>query len=217
MVAPLTAAGGDRDLIYHLHKLAIRLADASRPQDVIDRTIERAMGGFLARAAVITLVDGERLHLAGAAGCGAEYLRTAEGTQLGPTSPEAEAIISRRQKLYDPMDRRTRGRLVGEAADGGCFWAVLPLSTGRLPAGALSLAFATERTDIVAEEATLTALATTVAQGLERARTNETQHALAEALQPFCRGCCRSRQALSPPAGTHRPPVESSWAVTGTT
>ncbi|MFF7889854.1 SpoIIE family protein phosphatase [Streptomyces sp. NPDC020794] len=170
-------------LIYHLHKLAIRLADAPRAQDVIDWTIERARDGFLARAAVITLVDGERLHLAGAAGCSAEYLRTAEGALLGQTSPEAEAITSRRQKLYGPMDRRTRGRLADEAADAGCFWAVLPLSTGRLPTGALSLAFATERTDIIAEEATLTALATTVAQGLERARTNETRHALAEALQ----------------------------------
>ncbi|MEV5492610.1 ATP-binding SpoIIE family protein phosphatase [Streptomyces bobili] len=170
-------------LIYHLHKLAIRLADVPRAQDVINRTVERAMGGFLARAAVITLVDGERLHLAGAAGCSAEYLRTAEGTLLGQTTPEAEAITSRRQKLYDPMDQRTRGRLADEAADAGCFWAVLPLSTGRLPTGALSLAFAAERTDIIAEEATLTALATTVAQGLERARVNETQHALAEALQ----------------------------------
>ncbi|MGC5567910.1 ATP-binding SpoIIE family protein phosphatase [Streptomyces sp. FR-108] len=170
-------------LIYHLHKLAIQLADAPLSQDVINWTIERAVEGFGAQAVALAFIGGERLHLVGAAGCAGEYLRTLDGASLGGASPEAEAITRSRQKLYDPMDPRTRGRLAKTEPDGGCIWAVLPLSDGRQSTGTLSVAFASGRSDIIAEEATLTALATIVGQGLERARVNEAQHALAEGLQ----------------------------------
>ncbi|MGW2938896.1 hypothetical protein ACWDA7_45780 [Streptomyces sp. NPDC001156] len=68
-------------------------------------------------------------------------------------------------------------------SDQECFWMVLPLIAGRRAVGALSMAFGVDRSDIVAEQGTLTTLATAVGQAVERTKMNDVQHALADDLQ----------------------------------
>lgn len=170
-------------LIYHLHKLAIRLSGVIRTGDAVELAMERVMSGFSARAAVISLIDADRLYLAGASGCATEFLRTANGVPLGRSTPETDAVTGRRQTLYDTADPRTRGRLPDEETDEGCFWVVLPLLVGTRPVGVLSMAFEQQDGDIVAERATLTALATVLAQAVERTRMHDARHELADGLQ----------------------------------
>ncbi|SEO46335.1 Serine phosphatase RsbU, regulator of sigma subunit [Actinacidiphila rubida] len=170
-------------LIYHLHKLAILLPGVTRTRDAVDLAMERVMSGFGASAAIVSLIDADRLYLAGASGCAREFLRTANGVPLGRSTPETDAVARQRQTLYATADPRVRGRLPDEASDDDCFWVVLPLLVGDRPVGALSMAFDQRHKEIVAEQATLTALATVLAQAVERTQMHEARHELAEGLQ----------------------------------
>ena len=170
-------------LIYHVHKLAVLLSGVIRTRDAVGMAMERVTGGFLARAAVISLTEGDRLQVAGASGCSREFLRTANGVMLGQNTPETEAVTRQRSSLYTTADERTRGRLPDQASDEACFWIVLPLLAGRRSVGALSMAFDHTHEDIAVEQVTLTALATLLAQAVERTRMQEAQRALAEGLQ----------------------------------
>ncbi|PIB07625.1 MULTISPECIES: ATP-binding SpoIIE family protein phosphatase [Streptomyces] len=184
--------GGARDerlasstapLIYHLHKLAMLLATAVHTRDVADLAMERVMDGFQAKAAVLSLVDGDRLRLAGAAGCAKEFVRTLNGSPLARRMPETEAVDRQQQRGYAAGDTRTAGRLPEPLSDQDCFWVILPLLAGQRAVGTLSMAFGVGRGDIVAGQGTLTALATAVGQALERTQTDAAQHALADDLQ----------------------------------
>lgn len=206
-------------LNYHLHKLAILLSEVTRTRDAIDLAMERVMSGFQARAAIISLIDADRLYLAGAAGCVTEFLRTANGVPLARSTPETDAVTEQRQNLYNSADPRIHGRLPDGASDDNCFWTVLPLLAGGRPVGVLSMAFDQHAEDIVAEQATLTALATMLAQTLERTQMQDAQRELAEGLQHALLPRMLPQPAgWSAPAGMPRPPPAGSiWAATGTT
>ncbi|WP_258056181.1 SpoIIE family protein phosphatase [Streptomyces sp. Ru62] len=170
-------------LIYHVHKLAMLLRGAERTSEAIELAMERVMGGFSARAAVISLTDGDRLHVADAAGCSREFLGEADGALLRKSTPETQAVIGQRCAVYAATDRRTHGRLAEQALDEACVWVVLPLLAGGRSVGALSMAFEHRHQDVVARQPTLTALATVLAQAVERTHLHEARHALVEKLQ----------------------------------
>ncbi|WP_369221610.1 SpoIIE family protein phosphatase [Streptomyces sp. R39] len=170
-------------LTYHLNRLATLLAGAVRTREVVQLAVERVLNGFLARAVTICLHDADRLSLAGASGCSAEFMRAADGMPLGRRSPETEAVAQQRHRVYDSADPRTMGRLPDAAMEDDCFWIVLPLLVGHRSVGVLSMAFSRQRRDIVSEQATLTALATVLARAVERTQMYEAQHELAEGLQ----------------------------------
>lgn len=170
-------------LIYHLHKLATLLATTVHTRDVVEMSMERVMDGFQARAAVVGLVDGDRFRVASTSGCAREFIRTLNGSLLAQRRPEAEAVDRRRLILYGPRDTQTAGRLPEPLSDQECFWIVLPLLAGRRAVGALSMAFGVERRDIVAAQGSMTTLATTVGQAVERTQMHDVQHALADDLQ----------------------------------
>ncbi|MGW4518117.1 ATP-binding SpoIIE family protein phosphatase [Streptomyces sp. NPDC004393] len=170
-------------LVYHLHKLATLLATTVDTRDVVEMSMERVLDGFQARAAVVSLVDGDRLRVACSSGCAREFIRTLNGSLLAQRRPETDAVDRRRLVLYDPGDTQTAGRLPEPLWDQECFWMVLPLMAGRRAVGALSMAFGVERRDMVAEQGTLTTLATAVGQAVERTKMEDVQHALADDLQ----------------------------------
>ncbi|MFD7438350.1 SpoIIE family protein phosphatase [Streptomyces sp. NPDC059861] len=170
-------------LIYHLHKLAMLLASAVHPQEVVEWTMQRVMDGLGARAALICLVDADRLTVAGAAGCAGAFVRAINDSPLGQCRPEAEAMRRQQQLMYGPADQRTVGRLPEPLSGQKCFWVVLPLLAGHRAVGALSMAFGSERQDIIAGQGPLTALATAVGQAVERTQMDEVRHALADDLQ----------------------------------
>jgi anti-sigma regulatory factor (Ser/Thr protein kinase)/GAF domain-containing protein len=170
-------------LIYHLHKLATLLATTVHTRDAVEMSMERVMDGFQARAAVVSLVDGDRLRVACTSGCAREFIRTLNGSLLAQRRPETDAVDRQRLIVYGPRDIQTAGRLPEPLSDQECFWMVLPLLAGRRAVGALSMAFGVERGDIVAEQGTLTTLATAVGQAVERTQMQDVQHALADDLQ----------------------------------
>ncbi|MDX2646991.1 SpoIIE family protein phosphatase [Streptomyces sp. PA03-1a] len=170
-------------LVYHLHKLATLLATTVHTRDVVEMSMERVLDGFQARAAVVSLVDGDRLRVACASGCAREFIRTLNGSLLAQRRPETEAVDRRRPMLYGPRDALTAGRLPEPLSDQESFWMVLPLLAGRKAVGALAMAFGAERRDILAEQGTLTALATAVGQAVERTQMHHVQHALVDDLQ----------------------------------
>ncbi|WP_146075764.1 ATP-binding SpoIIE family protein phosphatase [Streptomyces sp. Ru62] len=170
-------------LIYHLHRLAMLLASAVHPQEVVERTVQRVVDGLWARAALFCLLDTDRLTVAGAQGCAGAFIRAINGSPLGQCGPEGEAMRLQQQLVYGPADLRTAGRLSEPLSGQDCFWVVLPLLAGHRAVGALSMAFGSERQDIIAGQGPLTALATAVGQAVERTRMDEVRHALADDLQ----------------------------------
>ncbi|MGX5185448.1 ATP-binding SpoIIE family protein phosphatase [Streptomyces avermitilis] len=178
-----SVASSTTPLIYHLHKLAMLLATVVHTRDAVEMSMQRVMDGLQARAAAICLIDGDRLTVAGAAGCANEFVRTLHGSLLGHRRPETEAVDRQQQLLYVPADAQTAGRLPEPMSDQECFWVILPLLAGRRAVGALSMAFGGKRGDIIAGQGPLTALATAIGQAVERTQMDEVRHALADDLQ----------------------------------
>lgn len=170
-------------LIYHVHKLAMLLTGAVRTSEAINMAKDRLMGGFSAAAVFVSLVQENRLQIAGSSGCSTEFIRTADWVRLGKSTPETDAVVRQRHALYAATDQQTRGRLAEQALDEACDWLVFPLLVGRRSVGALSMAFKRQHRDVAVQQSALTALATVLAQAVERTQTHEARHVLVEKLQ----------------------------------
>lgn len=179
-----TEAGGSdasAPLLFHLNKLAILLDKAMSTEVAADLAIQRTIHGFAARAAVVSLTSGDRLFVLDAAGCSSQYLKSLNGASLAASLPESEAITRSRSCSYESTDPRTRDRLLDEEELGQCFWEVLPLTVGEHTIGTVSIGFDSRRQAV--DEHALTALASMLADALERTRSHQAQHALARQLQ----------------------------------
>ncbi|MFJ4467358.1 SpoIIE family protein phosphatase [Streptomyces sp. NPDC089424] len=170
-------------LIYHVHKLAMLLANVVRTSEAIKMAMDRVIGGFSAEAVIVSLVQENRLQIADASGCSPEFIRTADWARLGKSTPETDAVVQQRHALYAAHDQQTRGRLAEQALDEACDWLVSPLLVGKRSVGALSIAFKRPHRDLAVQQSALTALATALAQAVDRTQTQEARHVLVEKLQ----------------------------------
>ncbi|MDO0929637.1 serine/threonine-protein phosphatase [Streptomyces sp. TG1A-8] len=181
-IAPRTAP-----LVYHLHKLTLLLTSTRHTREATTLALERIAPAFRARAISISLIEGDRLHLAGASGCSREYLRTLDGLPLSRDTPETDAISQRRRLVYPGTSEATRGRLLEtqstEHGDRDCTWVVLPLTASDRVVGVCSLGLSADSPDVKTTHAVLTALSTLLGQSFERTQLYDAQYALAEKLQ----------------------------------
>lgn len=166
--------------VYHLHKLANALVGAEGTPEAADLALERITHGFEAQSMVLSLVEGDRLHVIGATGCSRSFLRDLNGRPLGVRSPETDAVSQKRRIVQDRPEA-TGSR--SDAPERDHLWVVLPLLAGNQAIGSCSIGFRPEHTGVLAEDSVLIALATLLGQTFARTRLHDTQHALARRLQ----------------------------------
>ncbi|MEU3985821.1 ATP-binding SpoIIE family protein phosphatase [Streptomyces sp. NPDC026672] len=173
-------------LVYQLHKLAVLLTTVEHTRDAAVLALERIMPVFHAEAMAMSLVEADRLHVVGSAGCSREFLRTLDGLPLSERTPETRAVAVKRQLTFAGTDERTRGRLREPRpglTDADTTWVVLPLMSSGRAVGTCSLAFTGSSPTTVAAHVVLTALTNLLGQAFARTRAHDAQHTLAEKLQ----------------------------------
>lgn len=201
VVAPEDAAVGEADrtspeegfgfmalrsgpFVHHVHKLILSLMPVVHAEDAIAVTIDRLVSGFGARAVAISLIDGDRLYVAGASGCSREHLKSLNGLSISTKSPETEAI--RHKRLIVETEQRDQWpgtrRVPADAYDEH-LWVAVPLVSGSHALGVCSVGFAPEQDLLAARMSPLATLATLVGQALERAQLYDSGRALAQKLQ----------------------------------
>jgi serine phosphatase RsbU (regulator of sigma subunit)/anti-sigma regulatory factor (Ser/Thr protein kinase) len=169
--------------LYQLQRLSAELTATVRTRDIL--TVARAhMAAFGARAVMLCLGEGERLHVVGAAGVSREEVRRVEGTPLSRRTPETDVVNAVKIRFFASAgelrdaypdlhhDPEARAR------------AYLPLVTHGRSSGCCMLEFAEQSSPPTsAEIAVLAIMLEQVGQSLERARAYETDHALTRSLQ----------------------------------
>lgn len=175
----LGEAASSAPLLYHLQKLTVALNQVVQVKDVASLVMQRVTSGFAARAATITLLEGDRLRVVGVTGCPREFVRALNGRYLSEECPETNAISRKEQIVFHAPD----GAGPDVPGRGAYTWAVLPLITGGKAVGSCSLGFRTGESEVFQQPVVLTALATLLAQTLSRTRLNEAQNLLARKLQ----------------------------------
>ncbi|MGW7601537.1 ATP-binding SpoIIE family protein phosphatase [Streptomyces antimycoticus] len=179
------AAPWSAPLIFHLQKLAIGLMSAATTRDAAALATERLMSGFRAQAVAISLLQADRLHVVGAAGCSKEFLRSLDGMPTSAGTPEAEALVTCQQVTFEsqePSHQGGKGLPRGDGRDDHA-WAVLPLIAGGRALGVCSVGFGPEQRLIATEQSPLSALAGLLGQAFSRTQLHDAQHALAQKLQ----------------------------------
>ncbi|WP_225321053.1 ATP-binding SpoIIE family protein phosphatase [Streptomyces luteolifulvus] len=169
---------------YHLHKLALRLASETTTEGAAEAAMERLVHGFGASGVAFGLIESGRLHLVGATGCSAEYLRALSGIPLSKVSPEATAVAQREQVMHT-VDSRDSARLSQQAtneAEGEIWW-ILPLLTADRAIGTCSIGYRRQPGDPVDGPSALTSLATLLGQTFHRTQVADAQRMLAQKLQ----------------------------------
>lgn len=166
--------------VYHLHKLANALVGAEGTAEAADLALERITHGFGAQAMVLSLVEGDRLHVIGATGCSRAFLRDLNGRPLGARSPETDAVSRKRRIVQGPLDDADSEP---DGPERDQVWVVLPLLAGSHAVGSCSIGFRPEHTGVLTEDSVLIALATLLGQTFARTRLHDTQHTLARRLQ----------------------------------
>jgi serine phosphatase RsbU (regulator of sigma subunit)/anti-sigma regulatory factor (Ser/Thr protein kinase) len=178
--APLTTGS---TFLYQLQRLSAELTATVRARDIL--AVARAhMAPFGARAVMLCLAEGERLHVMGAAGISREEVHRAEGTPLSQHTPETDVLNSVKVRFFASA-RELRDAYPDLAHDPESrARAYLPLVANGRASGCCMLEFAEHSGPLTsAEIAVLAIMLEQVGQSLERARAYEIDHALTRSLQ----------------------------------
>jgi serine phosphatase RsbU (regulator of sigma subunit)/anti-sigma regulatory factor (Ser/Thr protein kinase) len=190
---PLPTAGGPAghrppasgtSFLYQLGRLAAQLTATEQVQDVVAAAQMQVVRPFGGRALMLCLVEGERLHVLGAAGFSREAVNRVEGTPLSHRTPETDSI-ARVQVLTFPTAPALRREYPAADPDPDCQGrAYLPLiSRGRV-VGCCVLEFPEQGRPLTAEEtAVVVLMLEEVGQSLERTRSYEVEQALTHTVQ----------------------------------
>ncbi|WP_406292980.1 SpoIIE family protein phosphatase [Embleya sp. NBC_00888] len=170
--------------LYQIQRLARELAGAAQVSDILALAQTRVVQAFGGRASALSVVEGERLHVAGAAGLPREAVRDIEGTPLSRRTPETDTVATARARIFgsgEEVERAYPGVTVdpGEGARG-----YFPLLHSGRAMGCYTIEFTGSRKPLSATETTLLSLLLEqVAQSLTRARSQEVEHALTRRIQ----------------------------------
>lgn len=167
--------------MYQVHKLSAALNEAPGLADVMRAARERIMLPFGAQAFVAAVAQEGRLRVVGHSGS-ADLVRMIHGAPLDRNIPTADVL-----RTGEPLFLPHRSAMLAAYPDAGAAGiqacAVLPLVSSGSFRGSCVLGFDAERGFGSGERAVLLMMTAQLAVAMERARLNESEHALAEALQ----------------------------------
>lgn len=167
--------------------LTSALAEAVTTHDVVDVAATHMLAPFGASGLLVQVLEGERLHLAGAVGYPQAFLHKIDGTPAADGHPLLnDAVASRHARFIASAAEYVE--LAPVLADYPALaqknaWAILPLIASGEPNGVCVVAFAEPHRFTADERTLLTALSGMVAHALARARLYDAEHARAQALQ----------------------------------
>jgi serine phosphatase RsbU (regulator of sigma subunit)/PAS domain-containing protein/anti-sigma regulatory factor (Ser/Thr protein kinase) len=162
------------------------LAQADSLADVIDVVATMVLPAFGAGGLLVSLLESNRLSLAGHAGYPPEAV--AKLAVLGPddVNPIAQTLRTR-EPLFLPSREAYLGLFPGKEplleATGKHAWAFLPLTVSGRSLGSLTISFDAPRDFAPEEQSLLVSVSGLLAQTLARARLRDTERTLAAELQ----------------------------------
>jgi GAF domain-containing protein len=169
--------------------LTMALAEALSSTDVVRAVAEFVLPPFGADGLGIHAFEGDRLQTVGLVGHPPEY--QGYWSRLRGFPLTSHPIIGDVFRTRTPLFIETKAELLRRypemvsltAASPKNAWAFLPLIASGHPIGCCVISFSRSRSFSEAERTVLTALSGLVAQGLERARLYDAEHARAQGLQ----------------------------------
>ncbi|MGW2524634.1 ATP-binding SpoIIE family protein phosphatase [Streptomyces sp. NPDC001617] len=181
---PGPVAGVERSVL--IGELTAALAEAVTSRDVVQAVAEYVLPPFGADGLVFQVLEGGRLHVAGAVGYPQEFLSVLDGVPLGAHATIDDVVRSRTPRFIESraeIFRRypTMGP-VSEASPQEA-WAFLPMLVSGRVIGLCVVSFSEPRSFSEEERTLLTALSGLVGQSLARAGLYDTEHARAQELQ----------------------------------
>ncbi|MFJ3339187.1 SpoIIE family protein phosphatase [Streptomyces sp. NPDC086766] len=180
--APSTTPGSP--FLYQLQRLATELTAAVDTKGILAVTQSQIVRPFGGRAAALCLVEGERLHVVGAASLSREVLNRIEGTPLSHRSPETDAITDVEVKVFTSANKiwhEYPGLSIDLERQARAYF---PLISNGRAVGCCVLEFTEPGRPLSAEEiAVLMVMLEQVGQSLKRARSYEHEHALTQTVQ----------------------------------
>ncbi|UGQ15304.1 SpoIIE family protein phosphatase [Yinghuangia sp. ASG 101] len=172
--------------LYRLMHLATVLTEAASVAEVIDRVADEILPAFDAQGLVIYHFADGRLRVAGHRGYDAGYLMSrfddiAADTAI--TQPGTQTLFSGVPVFFSSREEMRRTYPDLELVSGKHAWAILPLIVSGRPIGSCVLAYEHPHDFPVAERAIMSAIASVIAQALDRARLFDAKHKIAHDLQ----------------------------------
>ena len=162
------------------------LADADTLADVIEVVATMVLPAFGATGMLVSLVESNRLKLAGHTGYGPDAVAALDVLSPEDDLPIAE-VLRTREPLFLPSREAYLGTFPGQAtvidATGKGAWAFLPLTVSGRSLGSLTVSFDEARDFPPDEQSLLVSVGGLLAQTLARARLRDSERTLAAELQ----------------------------------
>jgi PAS domain S-box-containing protein len=190
-------------LASHLQSLTSALARESTPERTIEVLLEQAVAAVAADAGAVGVISssGEEIELTGSHGHGFNPQESDRWATFGIEDdlPMSEVIRNGRpvwSTSGEELRRRFTG--IGDTRVRYSALAVVPLSVGERPFGAMSLSFATDRGFDAEEQAFLLAVAQQAAYAIDRTRLFEAERAAAEKVRFLAEASRLLSESLDP-------------------
>ncbi|MEX2985419.1 SpoIIE family protein phosphatase [Streptomyces sp. C36] len=170
--------------IHQLMHLAAALTETVSVQDVVDLIEELVLPTFGADGLIMATAEAGRLVSIGSLGYDPALIDQLEGLPMdADTTPVGHALATGAPSFFANRAELSHGYPETPQLSDKQAWAFLPLITSGRPIGCCVLAYSRPHDFSVDERATLTPLASLIAQALDRARLYDAKHNLARALQ----------------------------------
>lgn len=174
---------GSTTVLYQFQRLAIELTAAVSPMDVTSAVMRQVVEPFGGRAVMLCLAEKGRMRIAASAGFARETRLAVDGLLLVEGTPETDAMLHVLPLLFESEAAfRAAYPDVGRYAEGEATW-FLPLIANGRSAGCC-VVMSDEKRGLADEElAMVMIMLGQVAQSLQRARSHEFEHNMAQSMQ----------------------------------
>lgn len=178
-------AAARSSFLHQLQNLMTELTCAVRTEDILEIAQDRIVRPYGGTGLAVCLVEGDRLHVVGAAGTPREVVRHLEGTPLSRHTPETDTVNHSQARIFPSLDALQQEYpdidVEVERPPIGYF----PVIRSGRTAGCCVFEFAgTGEPPPSPAEATLMAtMLEKVGQTLIRARSQEVEHTLSRSIQ----------------------------------
>ncbi|MEW2242216.1 SpoIIE family protein phosphatase [Streptomyces sp. NPDC026666] len=176
--------GSGNRFLYQLQRLATELAGAVCVRDIVAITQTRVVRAFHGSTVALCLVEAERLHVVGAAGCSREQVHGIEGTLLSRRTPETDTIKGVKVRIFPTVEKLREEYPAHEIDHDRQAHAYFPLISHGKAVGCCVLGFDEAGVPLRADEiAVLMIMLEQIGQALARARAYEIEHAVTQSIQ----------------------------------
>jgi PAS domain S-box-containing protein len=162
------------------------LSEADTLADVIDVVATMVLPAFGANGMLVSLLESNRLKLAGHSGYGPEAVEMLDILNPDADLPIAQ-VLRTREAMFLPSRAAYLGQFPGRTrlldATGKQAWAFLPLTVSGRALGSLTVSFDAARDFLPDERSLLVSVSGLLAQTLARARLRDSERTLAAELQ----------------------------------